>query len=1146
MNLLTVIPSTAARNSIATFNSTSKQQSVVAPSTPLLSSTPISISHSTLANSEAAFVDKPLVKRFVRTAADELPDLGLAGEGAEHRETLGKIAATLQRINQNLEKGFQLIGQNSDLAEWVHLDGELIELLSSDLRQLVDSLSVLNLDEQAEICTTQLSNNWTFPMLVGWYAPGHAGRLLDTIESLKNHNGGKTLAAILTAQSDGNLVSLTLVTRRAPEVAERLLAIISGLDKDVRMEICRAKFSDNWTLPMLVARYTPEYVGEILNIISDLGEDILAEIFTAQNDGSWSFPVFIARHAPKATGKFLEMIGSLKGRDGGKALVKILTMRSRNNWTFSMLMARYAPGYIEEFLNIIGDLDKDILAEIFTAQNDGHWSFPVFVVGHAPKAAGRLLGMIENFRNHDGGKTLANILTVRNNGDWLFLAFAIQHVPGVIGKLLDMVEGLDGRMRAEILMAQDSNKRTFPMFVACYAPRKVGKLLGMISGLDKKTQVEIFTAQDDTTKGTFPMDVVRYASRNTGRLLKMISGLSKDAHATILTAHNSSNVTLPMLAVQYAPKNIGKLLDMTKSLDEDAQVEVLTMQNDANCTFLMYAAWHGAPEVSERLLEMVDSLKGRDKEKSIGMILATSIFSIRVAEKASPKHINRLLDMIEGENFTRKRAVQRIIFSARDELNQSFIGTMEKRREALGADILARAHELADNCTLTGRFSRLPDEQKIAEEGLAATVEDFHIKTGILRSEMLKRETFEGKVAAAGMDALEGIEDWLLDFQPFPPIALLQEVTTALQGAISYTNACVDALRTGIEALETEIKLLRLKVSSNASPAERIVALEDGWLKGIRRSVLSDLDTMVRAKYVGQQRLNEAIEVELLFDNLHKKIVGQDDADMQFPNCAKIVLEAFVKLIGEVKQSSKGPGSNLFSSHGGSYTALRKHFLEGPNKKSYAAKLRRIEAFCPMEYPSPQGNNPNHKVSIGYDLIEPVAMLIFAAQERNPFIRDMLGEGTLRQLVDPKRIPVAALPKKVKLRDECIELKEGFTELMNYIESYAKSEHVMLAPESAEPELADFASPPETEEEKKARLLAELQSELRALREDPASINFGIVSEIYNTLDLDELFSADESLYLRFESFLSPDFEVALRAAAVQSEAEKYLDLAML
>ncbi|MDR1255691.1 MAG: hypothetical protein LBJ94_02065, partial [Puniceicoccales bacterium] len=117
---------------------------------------------------------------------------------------------------------------------------------------------------------------------------------------------------------------------------------------------------------------------------------------------------------------------------------------------------------------------------------------------------------------------------------------------------------------------------------------------------------------------------------------------------------------------------------------------------------------------------------------------------------------------------------------------------------------------------------------------------------------------------------------------------------------------------------------------------------------------------------------------------------------------------------------------------------------------------------------------------------------------------------------------------------------------MNYVESYAKPEHVMLAPESAEPELADFASPPEIEEEKKAGLLAELQSELRALREDPASINFGIVNKMNDLLDIGELFSADESLYLRFGSFLSPDFEAALRITMVQSGAEKYLDWAML
>jgi hypothetical protein len=63
---------------------------------------------------------------------------------------------------------------------------------------------------------------------------------------------------------------------------------------------------------------------------------------------------------------------------------------------------------------------------------------------------------------------------------------------------------------------------------------------------------------------------------------------------------------------------------------------------------------------------------------------------------------------------------------------------------------------------------------------------------------------------------------------------------------------------------------------------------------------------------------------------------------------------------------------------------------------------------------------------------------------------------------------------------------------------------------------------------------------------EEASINFGIVNKMNDLLDIGELFSADESLYLRFGSFLSPNFEVALRIATVQSEAEKYLDLAML
>jgi hypothetical protein len=176
-----------------------------------------------------------------------------------------------------------------------------------------------------------------------------------------------------------------------------------------------------------------------------------------------------------------------------------------------------------------------------------------------------------------------------------------------------------------------------------------------------------------------------------------------------------------------------------------------------------------------------------------------------------------------------------------------------------------------------------------------------------------------------------------------------------------------------------------------------------------------------------------------------------------------------------------------------------------------------------MEFPSPQADDPDYKVCIEFNLIEPVALLMLIAQERLPFAEDILRPGSLQQLVDVKQISVAALPEK---------LRGEFIEFTSCIERRLEQGHV--EPEST---------------------LADLLNKLRTVREDPASAKFGLLSEIYGgPVDLEKFFQEKNSqkdkppqlLEEKFAEFLSPAFELDLQRIMVQNEIKKCLDLTIL
>jgi hypothetical protein len=254
-------------------------------------------------------------------------------------------------------------------------------------------------------------------------------------------------------------------------------------------------------------------------------------------------------------------------------------------------------------------------------------------------------------------------------------------------------------------------------------------------------------------------------------------------------------------------------------------------------------------------------------------------------------------------------------------------------------------------------------------------------------------ESFGAEIPTRIVAAIDDLEDWLLTLSPFPTAEFLKEILIILQEVYSHAigddngNSCVDAMRTGLETFETKIKLLKLSIDQNASFSEKVTAMGNKWLSDVVRDVLDKIGP--KLKDGGK----EMIEIELLLSNIRKKVNGEPCGGMKFPNLAKNILENIC---------------NVFKSDG-SFDVLRSHLLDGPNRELYEKKLKRIMEICPLEF-NAQENDPNSKVSIIYELVMPLAMAIFEAQERKSLANNIgAGTGTVENLVNIDEITIDEL-----------------------------------------------------------------------------------------------------------------------------------------
>jgi hypothetical protein len=297
---------------------------------------------------------------------------------------------------------------------------------------------------------------------------------------------------------------------------------------------------------------------------------------------------------------------------------------------------------LDLLVNSLKGLNPHEQTAICTAKFSGKCTFPMLVAKYTPMAIGALLDTIEGLSKD----AQAEILTAQDDVNCTFSILVIRRASENAKKLLSIIRGLGRDTQAGIFTVQDNAKCTLPMLIVQNAPNAIEALLEAIESFGQDVQAEIFTAQDDV-KCALPIYAAQRAAKSAEALLNAIRGLSKDAQAKVFTAQNGVKCTFPMMfVVRQASKNAGTLLDMIMDQDADVKAEILTVQDIGKWTLPAFVARH-LPEIIEKILDMVESLRDHNEGKTPAKIFAQSYFLVNVVQYAQISTIERLLKMMK-------------------------------------------------------------------------------------------------------------------------------------------------------------------------------------------------------------------------------------------------------------------------------------------------------------------------------------------------------------------------------------------------------------------------------------------------------------------------------------------------------------------
>lgn len=636
-----------------------------------------------------------------------------------------------------------------------------------------------------------------------------------------------------------------------------------------------------------------------------------------------------------------------------------------------------------------------------------------------------------------------------------------------------------------------------------------------------------------------------------GQFFEMFSKFSRADQAEICKIPCFNQSTFPMFVAEINNSDITKqFFTILAKMEKADQTEILRIVNKYGYTAPMLAFKN--IKVADVLKQLLDIIKGLPTESLVG------IFHPRLFHQ-NFKWNGTLVGVAQTGNIRDPHILCQLqAMDPCDEFNKSSLG---QKFSQLPAE--SQTDEVYT--ALRTLYSQLPNDRMRAkldswvasqEElpsmatlrevcGILQKLETLPAAIDKLQNALLARANPEDcgpEVPNRGIVALTDLKNWMAAQEPFPSLEILQKATLMVEEAMAHTDTCVDALRTCVEGLAMNVKLLKVG-DSDAPLSEKIATFGDPWLAGIRNTILGKLDATAQEKNLyGRYRTgdghtievhSEVLELGLFFDNLHKRMAEQPDVGMTYAFCAKRQLAIFNKML------TPGLQNPLFAPYE-NFGALR-----ADCRTKYASELAKLRDLCPVKYATPTETDPDHKTSISYDEMEAAAILVLRAKEKarveSPLVStDMISEGSVSKLVgDANQISVADLPEEIDLDGITHRVKQEFIGLVSYIKNSVSAEHITL-----EDEPIDASSLTSEQKqgfsERKAELLPEIQAKLAKVESDPNVAKFGILSEICATLDIDTLLQNSPELYQRFGDFLSPKFALALQRGVLLQEANRY------
>jgi hypothetical protein len=597
----------------------------------------------------------------------------------------------------------------------------------------------------------------------------------------------------------------------------------------------------------------------------------------------------------------------------------------------------------------------------------------------------------------------------------------------------------------------------------------------------------------------------------------------KDLQRVLLTQIDNRDENLLMHMVQH---NIGtkvsnKLLDMVKTFPPLIRLKMLKMKDLEQKTFLSFMKEHKEVEFLQKL--SIGFLQDFSKTPEL-FSFAPEAFGLASQCGKTAEFAGRVLDVLE--NFT--PCIRRVIASC-----NGFPGYIE----SIGDNgVKNRFNSIKTrSAPLFAVLENLSQEEKT--EKLLSEIRSFTKESSSLCVTLIRKcyyfeaRKFDVSALNRGIKALCELEE-LVNKQSLPSPEFLNKVTLTIETARGHTNTCIDAARSGMEEFELRNKLLQME-SSDASLSDKITALKDIWSAEIRKMPIGKLSQIVSSRNLYN---DEVVSIALLFDNLHRRSLGKLSNGMDYAFCAKNQLTSFNTVL-EDDEVIRDITDKKYQS----LKELQTHY-----ELQYADALENLKKLFPLKFPAPTETDPNKEISIEWNEVKSIVMLMLHAKDNNSFIKEVMKEGSLKFLAgDVKQISLANLPETMDVDGKEYNVRQNLTDLAKYMKERLAMEHVVLADKIVNPGSSDEASRKEIAA-KKSDLLAKVQSKLQELESLSAPAKFGMLSELYGMVDISEILEKNPDLYQKFSTFMSTKFEVNLQHAVVLQEVNKCVEKAII